>query len=222
MSYQIEGRLLEVCTCNVLCPCWVGEDPDGGTCDGTLAWHVDKGAVNGVDVAGRTIVMLCHIPGNILQGNWNVRVYVDEQASDTQMAALLNVWTGKLGGPIADMAKLVSRVDSVEKAPIEFVVDGVKGTLKVGQAIEAALEPFKGSTGKETALHDTVFTTIPGSPAFVGKASNYRAEAPGFKVNLKSHNAVSGRFHFANLEPLMAAGARASAAEPKAELVGAR
>ena len=66
MPYQLEGRLLEVCTCNVLCPCWVGEDPDGGTCDGTLAWRVDKGSVDGVDVSGRTIVILCHIPGNIL------------------------------------------------------------------------------------------------------------------------------------------------------------
>jgi hypothetical protein len=29
-TYQLEGRLLEVCTCGVLCPCWVGADPDGG------------------------------------------------------------------------------------------------------------------------------------------------------------------------------------------------
>jgi hypothetical protein len=222
MPYQIEGRLLEVCTCNVLCPCWVGEDPDGGTCDGTLAWHVDKGAVNGVDVAGRTIVMLCHIPGNILKGNWNVRVYVDAQATDAQMNALLSVWTGKLGGPIADMAKLVGRVDSVEKAPIEFVVEGVKGTLKVGKSIEAVLEPFKGATGKETSLHDTVFTTIPGSPAYVGKASNYRAEAPGFKVNVKNHNAVSGKFMFANPEPMEVAAALISAATRKADVAGAK
>ena len=36
MAYEIEGRLLEVCTCNVLCPCWVGEDPDYKTCDTTI------------------------------------------------------------------------------------------------------------------------------------------------------------------------------------------
>ena len=171
MPYKLEGSLLEVCTCNVLCPCWVGEDPDGGTCDGTLAWHIDKGSVNGVDVAGRTIAILCHIPGNILKGNWNVRIYVDDKASTAQKDALVSVWTGQSGGPIADLAKLVGRVDSIEQAPITFEVQGVKGTLKVGKAIEAALEPFKGSTGKETALHDTIFTTIPGSPAYVGKAS---------------------------------------------------
>jgi len=33
MAYHLEGRLLEVCDCRVLCPCWIGEDPDNGTCD---------------------------------------------------------------------------------------------------------------------------------------------------------------------------------------------
>ena len=25
MAYELEGQLLEVCTCKILCPCWVGE-----------------------------------------------------------------------------------------------------------------------------------------------------------------------------------------------------
>jgi len=28
MAYNLKGRLLEVCNCRVLCPCWIGEDPD--------------------------------------------------------------------------------------------------------------------------------------------------------------------------------------------------
>ena len=196
MAYQLEGRLLEVCTCNVLCPCWVGEDPDGGTCDGTLAWHVDKGTVNGTDVSDRTIVILCHIPGNILKGDWKVRVYVDDGATPEQKQGLLDVWTGKLGGPVADLAQLVGEVVAVEDVPITFEVKGVTGTLKIGDAIEAELEPFTGATGEQTALHDTVFTTIPGSPAYVGKASIYRVNAPTFDIDLQGHNAVSGSFRF--------------------------
>jgi len=196
MAYQLEGRLLEVCTCNVLCPCWVGEDPDNGICDGVLAWRVDKGTVNGTDVSGHTVVILTHIPGNILLGNWRVRVYVDDQATLEQKEALLNVWTGKLGGPVADLAKLVSEVIAVEQVPITFEVKGVDGTLKVGKAIEAGLKPFRGATGKDTALHDTIFTTIPGSPAYVGKATHYRVDAPEFQIDLRDHNAVSGSFRF--------------------------
>ena len=196
MAYDVEGRLLEVCTCKVLCPCWVGEDPDSGTCDGVLAWQVDKGTVNGTDIAGRSIVILCHIPGNILKGNWNVRIYIDDKATPAQKDALLAVWSGKLGGPIADLAKLISQIDSVEQTPVTFNVEGVNGNLKVGQAIDAGLAPFQGATGRPTALQDTIFTTIPGSPAYVGKASHYKVNAPGFSINLQNHNAVSGSFRF--------------------------
>ncbi len=196
MAYKVEGRLLEVCTCDVLCPCWVGEDPDLDYCDGLLGWHVDKGNIEGLDVSGRSIVMLCHIPGNILKGNWSVRVYVDQNATEKQKEELLKVWSGKLGGPIADMAKLVGEIVSVEKVPITFDIKGASGTIKLGDNIEAQLSPFKGATGKETALYDTMFTTIPGSPAHVGKASSFRAKVPGFDIDLKGHNAVSGSFHF--------------------------
>ncbi len=53
MPYHLEGRLLEVCDCRVLCPCWIGEDPDNGTCNSVLAYHFDAGTIDGVDVAER-------------------------------------------------------------------------------------------------------------------------------------------------------------------------
>jgi len=194
MAYQLDGSLLEVCTCNILCPCWVGEDPDGGKCDGVLAWHFDKGSIDGTDVSGRTFVILAHIPGNILEGNWRG----GGGGGGEQQQALLDVWTGKLGGPVADLAQLVGEVLAVERAPITFKVEGAKGTLKIGNAIHADLQPFKGATGESTALHDSVFTTIPGSPAYVGKADRYKVDVPahGFEIDLQGHNAVQGSFHF--------------------------
>jgi len=82
MAYDIEGRLLEVCTCNVLCPCWIGEDPDGGTCESALAWRIDSGSIEGVDVAGLTLALSVHIPGNVLTPkSWKAAVFVDERAN---------------------------------------------------------------------------------------------------------------------------------------------
>ena len=87
MAYHLEGRLLEVCDCRVLCPCWIGEDPDNGTCDTIVAYHFDKGTIEGVDVTGTTIAIVAHLPGNILLGNWRVAVYIDDKASAAQEAA---------------------------------------------------------------------------------------------------------------------------------------
>jgi hypothetical protein len=198
MAYQLEGSLLEVCTCNVLCPCWVGEDPDSGTCDSAMAYHFDKGNINGVDVSGLTLGFVLHIPGNILKGNWRAAVYVDEKATEDQEEALLNVFTGKLGGPVADIAQLVGEVVSVERAPITYGVEGVKGTLKIGQVAEAETEPYKGPTGEVTTLNESIFTSIPGAPAYVGKASSFRSsnQALGHNLNIKNHNAIQGAFRF--------------------------
>jgi hypothetical protein len=66
MGYHLEGDLLEVCDCRVLCPCWIGEDPDNGTCDTILAYRMKKGTIDGTDVAGLSLALMAHIPGNIL------------------------------------------------------------------------------------------------------------------------------------------------------------
>jgi hypothetical protein len=198
IKYQLEGRLLEVCTCGVLCPCWVGADPDGGTCDSAVAWHVDSGTIQGVDVSGHTFAISAHIPGNIFQGNWKVLAYIDDQATQAQQDALLSVFTGQLGGPIADLASLIGEVVGVERVPIIFQVDKGKGTLLIGQTVQAELVPLTGPTGEVTTLHESVFSTIPGSPAYVGRAENYRSQVPalGHDVNLQNHNAIQGTFHF--------------------------
>jgi hypothetical protein len=198
MAYHLEGRLLEVCDCRVLCPCWIGEDPDNGTCDSALAYHFDSGTVDGVDVTGRTIAMVCHIPGNILQGNIKAAVYVDSDASDAQQEALLNVYTGKLGGPLADYAKLIGEVVRVQRVPITFAVNEGRGTLKIGDVSSAELEPYLGPNGAVTTLTDTIFSTVPGAPVFVGKATRYRSKdaALGHDLDLAGHNALQSTFVF--------------------------
>jgi hypothetical protein len=68
----------------------------------------------------------------------------------------------------------------------------------MGGAVEAEIEPLRGAGDLPTTLTDAVFSSIPGSPAYVGKASRYRADAPalGIDVALRGHNAVQGRFRF--------------------------
>ena len=198
MGYQLEGRLLEVCNCRVLCPCWIGEDPDYGTCDTVIAWHFDKGKVGDVDVSGRTIAVIAHVPGNILQGNWRAAVYLDDKVSPAQEEALLAVYTGKLGGPVGELVKLIGEVVSVQKVPITFDVRGGHGTIKLGDAGYAELEPYRNASGATTTLADTVFSTVPGAPVFVGKSPSYRAKVPalGIDIDLKGHNALQSTFVF--------------------------
>src|SRR5260370_38134316 len=105
-TYQLEGRLLEVCSCGVLCPCWVGADPDGGTCDSALGWHIDSGTIQGVDVSGLTFAISVHIPGNVLKGNGRPLAYVDDTAAQPPQNALFSPFPLNPPPPFSDLASL--------------------------------------------------------------------------------------------------------------------
>jgi len=196
----LEGSILEVCNCNVLCPCWVGEDPDFGICQSILAYNYEQGHINGVDVSGLTFALAGIIPGNILNGNFQVVQYIDDRATPVQETALRELYAGKLGGPISEYIKLFGRVIAIERAPITFEVVKGKGRLRIGADAEAELAPFTSATGHVTTLNDSIFSTIDGAPAYVGKASKYRLVIPSLDINLniEGYNAVQGRFLFEN------------------------
>ena len=99
---------------------------------------------------------------------------------------------------MGELVKLVGEVVSVKKVPITFTVDGGKGTIQLGEDGYAELEPYKSASGATTTLTDTVFSTVPGAPVFVGKSPSYVARVPalGINVNLKGHNALQSTFVF--------------------------
>ena len=191
-GYQIEGTLLEVCSCDVLCPCWIGEEPYQGTCDAVVAYHFDKGAIRGVDVGGLNLVAVAHIPGNVLEGNWREVVYLDDSANDEQADAILDAFTGKLGGPLADLAELVGEVVAVERVPITHKITDGAGTLTVGDKVDCQMHPYTGPDGSTTQLVNSVFSTVPGSPAYVGVADHQRINVPehGYAWEYDKKNAI--------------------------------
>lgn len=198
MGYKLEGRLLEVCNCNVLCPCWIGENADHGICEASVAYHFDKGEIDGVDVSGLTLGFATFIPGNVLAGNWRVCVFIDANASKEQEEALLSVYSGEKGGPVADIVRLIGKVVDVKRAPITFEVHEGKGRYAIGESVYAEMEPYLGPAGKPTLLVDSIFSSIPGSPAYVARASSFKMDSPelGLKVDIRGHNAIQGYFNF--------------------------
>ena len=92
----------------------------------------------------------------------------------------------------------MGEVVSVERAPITFDVNGGRGTLRISDVTEADLEPYQGPDGSTTVLSNTIFSTVPGAPVFVGKASRYRSKhaAVGHDLDMTGHNALQSTFVF--------------------------
>src|SRR5919198_4860630 len=149
--YDLEGTLLEACSCNILCPCWVGEDPDGGSCDAFNAYHFDRGTIRGVDVTGVSLVKVVRIPGNVLTpGSWRQVIFVDDRATDEQFQAVVDAYQGKLGGPLADLAGLVGETLGIERASITHEVHDGAGTLRIGYLVSSEMAPYRGPDGSVT------------------------------------------------------------------------
>jgi hypothetical protein len=198
-NYVVEGSLLEACSCRTLCRCWIGEDPDGGSCDSFNAYHIDKGAINGVDVSGLTYVQVVKIPGNVLvPKSWKRVSYVDANATEQQRDAILDAWHGRLGGPLADLHNLIGEDIAIHSSPIVYDLKGGEGTIAVGDKVRATMAPYRSNYGVATTLRDSIFSTISGSPAYVAKASEHVVNIPehGMVWTFKDLNAIQGEFRF--------------------------
>ncbi len=197
-GYALQGTLLEACSCGILCPCWVGEDPDGGKCYSANAYHFTRGTIGDVDVSGLSFITVNLIPGNVLApGSWKVVHLIDDRATEAQQAAISGVYRGEYGGPLADLAALVGEVLGTERARIEHEVAEGNGTLRVPGVIEATMSPYRAPDKKTvTTLRDSLFSTVPGSPAWVGKASLYRVRLPKYGIDwqYEGRNAIQSEY----------------------------
>ncbi|MFO1207950.1 MAG: DUF1326 domain-containing protein [Amaricoccus sp.] len=198
MGYRLEGDLLEVCNCDVLCPCWIGEDPDRGHCDSALAYRINSGAVGGLDVGGVVMASVVKIPGNVFAGGWRRQLYIDVAASEGQAEVLVEAMTGRLGGPLADLAALVGDDLPPQRAEVVFDLHEGRGRFAIAGISEAVMAPYRGGDGNVTTLNNSAFSTIPGSPAYVAKAERFRLRhaALGLDLELEGKNAIQGSFRF--------------------------
>jgi hypothetical protein len=195
--YSLEGTLIEACSCNVNCPCWIGEDPDLGECFAIVAYGIERGQIRELDVSGLNLVLICHIPGNVLAGNWQIVALVDERGTEEQRNALLAAFTGQLGGPLGDLwTALIGDVKGVEFVPISHEVVNGSGVLRIPDLVETEMEPYRGPDGSITTLQNSVFSTVPGSSAWIAKAGINRVNLPqyGMSWEYEGRNAIQSEW----------------------------
>jgi hypothetical protein len=153
VSWNLTGSYVETCSCDLMCPCNTSLD-HGATydfCRVTLVFDIREGQVDGTDIAGLKVAAIADTPKVMTEGNWRLGVFVDERASDEQFDKLLQVFTGQVGGPMQGLAPLVGEMLGVERARIEVATDGLRHSVRIGDAIDFEVEdivPFGITTGQ--------------------------------------------------------------------------
>jgi hypothetical protein len=60
----MSGRFFEACDCYVPCPCWFDQGPDEDERTGVVAWQIENGEIDGVDVTGLSVVSVSQHDGH--------------------------------------------------------------------------------------------------------------------------------------------------------------
>jgi hypothetical protein len=148
-------------------------------------------------VGGLTVAAVADTPKVMSDGNWRLGVFIDESASDEQAERLGAVFGGQLGGPMEALAPLVSENLGVERAPIEVRDDGLRHSVRIGDAIDFEIEdvvPFGVETG-EPARITGIFHPA-GSELTIARATRSSIDAFGIQYEGKSAFSTS-RFAWA-------------------------
>jgi hypothetical protein len=157
MAYRLAGTYFESRNCDVACPCGASNLALPATnerCNVLLAFHVDEGEIDGVDVANRTVAMLADTPGQMSDGGWRVGVFLDDASEEPQREALLGVFSGAQGGPPAMFAPLIGEMLGVEVARMDYADDGRRHRLRIGDAVDLEIEDFAAAAeGEVMQLH---------------------------------------------------------------------
>src|SRR5438552_4055698 len=189
MSWNLRGSYVETCSCELMCPCNLSMD-HGATydfCRVTLVFNLREGSIEGTDVGGLKVVAIADTPKIMTEGNWRLGVFVDENATDEQFNKLVQVFGGQLGGPMAALTPLVGEMLGVERAEIEMSDDGLRHTVRVGDAIEFEIEdivPFGVETGRPIRF-DGMFHPV-GANLTMAEAKRTRINAFGIQYEGKT------------------------------------
>src|SRR3954454_22418223 len=117
MAWTLQGTYFENCSCDTICPCtWSGLTAHAthDRCKAVLAFHVDRGDVEGVDVSGLTFALVIDTPPVMSDDGGKVGAVPDDAATEEQTAALGRLIGGELGGPPAMLGPLIGEMAGIE------------------------------------------------------------------------------------------------------------
>ena len=142
MSWQIEAEYLENCNCEILCPCVTSPVMKGSydRCLVPLVVRIARGQKDGVSLDGLGFVWLVDAPGTMSEGGWRVGIYLDEQATPEQAAALEEIVTGRAGGVPGIIGSLTGELVGIKHVPFEFTPGGNVWSVRVPGLLDVEVE----------------------------------------------------------------------------------
>ena len=149
-KWSIEADFIQACNCDYGCPCEFSAPPTKGFCEGMGAWSITRGNFGDVILDGLGFAFAAHWPKAIHEGGGTCALFFDECANPRQRDALLQICSGQMGGmPFEIIVTTFSKLLEPQFVPFTFNFNGRNSSVKIGNAMDVAVEPIKNPVTKE-------------------------------------------------------------------------
>ncbi|MBD1853349.1 DUF1326 domain-containing protein [Cyanobacteria bacterium FACHB-502] len=110
-DYWLKGWTSGTCGCSssLGCACWRSSSP----CSQFVAYCIESGSISQIDVSGAILIRLIATAGE------QSTLYLDSSLSFLQQQALVAAFTGRMGGKLANLARLAPIQLPPKLAPIQ-------------------------------------------------------------------------------------------------------
>jgi hypothetical protein len=198
ISWKVEGDYFEGCNCQSICPCIFLADPSEGNCKLTIGWHIEKGHYGQAQLDGLNVVGIYYTPGNMATGpKWRAALYLDDHASKEQAEALGEIFSGQVGGFLANIAALIGEVMGVRVAPIKFGIDGKRRWLRIPNILDLEVEGVKGSDpNQEARVINPILYGAVGFDPVISRSTKYTYHDYGMEWDNTGKNGFYSHFAY--------------------------
>jgi hypothetical protein len=185
--WRVRGDFLDLCSCDVPCPCTFAQLPTRGSCEGINAYHVRQGHYGSVPLDEMNVIALVTFEGNAWAGAMlTMAAFIDDRADDDQGAALQAIFGGRAGGWPAGFLPQIAEDRGVQVAPVHVEVADDLATWRavVPGRVTATAQALAGPTtpaGARAQLLNAPGSEVgPGQVVTWGVAVTDRVDAPDF------------------------------------------
>jgi hypothetical protein len=196
MNWKIEGDIIIACNCDYGCPCNFNGLPTRGKCEGNWNWRITDGHYGDVKLDGLTVSIAVNWPAAIHEGNGEGIVIIDEAANDKQREALVELTSGRVGGPWQIIMTTITKLHGPEFAKFEFSADSYNSRIRAGDFVVVEMEPVRNKVTKaETHPRAILPEGFIVKEAELGASRTFRISGP-VSFDHSGHYAAFGRFSY--------------------------
>lgn len=195
-DWHVRGTYFEACNCDLACPCVFLSTPTDGECTVVIAWHIEDGQHDGVELDGLNVALAAHSPGHMLEVPWKAALYIDAGAKPEQQQALTQIFSGQAGGHPARLGEHIGKVLGVTNAEIQYQADGKRRSLKIENVADVLISATPGQGEADIVVENHPLCVSPGYPAVVAKSEKLHYQDHGIHWEITDKNGFYSPFSY--------------------------